>query len=180
MAVLSCRLELGKLPSSPASRIPRTVSEHLRVESLSMAPDAPPPSSGCYGYFCAPCMYADTSAIMGTGGWTTECLTIFCCGPLAVCFCAPGRRDNLRASLGGLPVTLRLCTDCVGLRIPSLQTNHWSCVIARSPRRSSMFRSLHRRSHAATAWCGCAVLPVPTVRNPASSRCEPPQSPHAR
>merc|ERR1711965_717767 len=59
---------------------------------------------GCmYGWCCAPCVYGETHAIMGTGSCCMAAASVMLCSPCVVCCQAPGRRTGMRGALGNLP-----------------------------------------------------------------------------
>ena len=61
------------------------------------------PFVGCFGHFCAPCTYGQTSEIVGEGSCFTQALMLICCTPCVQCCMAPARRGKIRGALGGLP-----------------------------------------------------------------------------
>ena len=65
--------------------------------------------AGCYGMFCCPCQFGDTSRILGSADCFTACAAISFCTPCVLCCAAPGRRGKLRSALGvngvALPVS---------------------------------------------------------------------------
>ena len=56
------------------------------------------PFVGCFGHFCAPCTYGQTSEIVGEGSCFTQALMVICCSPCVQCCMAPARRAKLRGA----------------------------------------------------------------------------------
>lgn len=72
------------------------------------------PPSCCYGMFCCPCQFGDTSRILGSADCFTACAAISFCTPCVLCCAAPGRRGKLRSALGvnGVALPAEPCGDC--------------------------------------------------------------------
>jgi len=116
-----CRIQCqsGELASLAATRTPLSVSEPPLNESHGLTH----PCVGCYGLFCFPCQFGETSSVLGSASCFTACVAMSFCTPCVLCLAAPGRRGKLRSALGvnGVPLPVRKRAGCC--RLSMTQSN---------------------------------------------------------